>query len=222
MYHYVRVILHKMRLPTYVITSQWSKSNWNAPIVERILKIRFWHHVVLEFNLSKQKHHHLPSWSFATSADACIVGNQPCTNASKLIQFQLFKSLDEAFYEIVLHLNSPIWAATRRLNHHFCKFSQQYQCIFPLRWSFTSLWQCWSTLLIFQKMYLSHSLSLSLSLSMYIYICHSMAISKQPCKILRYEVDMCVCANSQHLHVLYGYVLGYIIYDFTFSASDMS
>ena len=138
---------------------------------------------MLEFNLSKQKHHHLPSWSFATSADACIVGNQPCTNASKLIQFQLFKSLDEAT-EIVLHINSPIWAATRRLNHLFCKFSQQYQCIFPLRWSFTSLWQCWSTLLIFQKMYLSHSLSLSLSI--YI-ICYSMAMRL-----------ISVCASSQH------------------------
>ena len=35
-----------------------------------------------------------------------------------------------------------------------------------------------------------------------------MAIRKQLFIILKCEVDMCVCVNSQHLRAPYGYVLG--------------
>ena len=65
----------------YVIAIVNGREATPAPLWTH-LKIRFWHHVLLEFNLSKQKHHHLPSWGFATSAGACIVGNQPCTHPS--------------------------------------------------------------------------------------------------------------------------------------------
>ena len=153
----------------------------------------------MEFNLSKQKHHHLPSWGFATSADACIVGNQPCTHACKLIQLQLFKSsLDEAKK---IPYKSPVCVSCPS-THQSGQPHVGWTIISAISPSSTSASSHWDEASHASDNVDPHCWCFRRCISI---ICYSMAISKQIFIILKCEVDMCVWILNIYMYFMVMY-----------------